>query len=75
MLAKLDMKQEGVLREFARQGNGFEDAVLLSVLRREWEGREKQKLEKQKAEMDKRDYETAGLRTTGRQDLRVTLKR
>jgi hypothetical protein len=31
------MRQEGVLREFAPKGKGFEDAVLLSLLRREWE--------------------------------------
>jgi [ribosomal protein S5]-alanine N-acetyltransferase len=37
VLAKLGMKQEGVLREFAPKGKGFEDAVLLSLLRREWE--------------------------------------
>jgi RimJ/RimL family protein N-acetyltransferase len=51
LLAKLGMRQEGVLREFAPKGNGFEDAVLVSLLRREWEGKgEKQKLGKQKAE-------------------------
>ena len=37
MLAKLGMRQEGVLREFAPKGKGFEDAVLLFLLRREWE--------------------------------------
>jgi [ribosomal protein S5]-alanine N-acetyltransferase len=37
VLAKLGLRQEGVLREFAPKGNGFEDAVLLSLLRREWE--------------------------------------
>jgi len=36
VLAKLGMKQEGVLREFAPKGDGFEDAVPLSLLRREW---------------------------------------
>ncbi len=37
VLAKLGMRQEGVLREFAPKGQGFEDAVLLSLLRREWD--------------------------------------
>ena len=41
VLAKLDMRQEGVLREFAVRGNGFEDAVLVSLLRREWDGKGK----------------------------------
>jgi RimJ/RimL family protein N-acetyltransferase len=36
VLAKLGMREEGVLREFAPKGEGFEDAVLLSLLRREW---------------------------------------
>ncbi len=39
VLAKLGMRQEGVLREFAPKENGFEDAVLLSLLRREWDGK------------------------------------
>ena len=39
MLAKLGMRQEGVLREFAPKGGGFEDAVLVSLLRREWGGK------------------------------------
>jgi [ribosomal protein S5]-alanine N-acetyltransferase len=40
VLAKLGMKPEGVLREFARKGTVFEDVVLLSLLRREWDERE-----------------------------------
>ncbi len=31
------LKQEGALRELAREGIGFEDAVLMTLLRNEWE--------------------------------------
>ncbi len=36
VLTKVGMKREGVLREFARKQNGFEDAVMRAILRREW---------------------------------------
>jgi len=38
VLAHIGMKREGVLREFAQKPDGFEDAVISSILRREWEG-------------------------------------
>ena len=36
VLRKVGMKREGLLREFARKENGFEDAVIRAILRREW---------------------------------------
>ena len=36
VLAKLDKRQEGVLRESVRKEDGFEDAVLTALLREEW---------------------------------------
>ena len=36
LLAKLGMKPEGVLREFARKGKRFEDVVMVALLRKEW---------------------------------------
>ena len=38
VLAKLGMKQEGRLRQFARRGSGFEDVVVVALLREEWAG-------------------------------------
>ena len=39
VLRKVGMKREGLLREFARKDNGFEDAVIRAILRREWQGK------------------------------------
>jgi [ribosomal protein S5]-alanine N-acetyltransferase len=36
VLAKLGMAQEGVLRQAVRRGDKFEDAVMVSLLRKEW---------------------------------------
>ena len=36
MLAKLGMKQEGLMRQCVRKGKGFEDMVLVALLREEW---------------------------------------
>ena len=36
VLRKVGMKREGLLREFARKEDGFEDAVIRATLRREW---------------------------------------
>ena len=35
VLARLGMKQEGVLRQFASRGKAFEDVVLMALLRQE----------------------------------------
>ena len=37
VLAKLGMKQEGLMRQCVRMGKGFEDMVLMALLRDEWE--------------------------------------
>jgi RimJ/RimL family protein N-acetyltransferase len=37
VLAKLGMKQEGLVRQSVRKGKGFEDMVLMALLRQEWE--------------------------------------
>jgi RimJ/RimL family protein N-acetyltransferase len=37
VLAKLRMKQEGLMRQCVRKGRGFEDMVLMALLREEWE--------------------------------------
>lgn len=37
VLAKLGMKQEGLMRQCVRMGKGFEDMVLMALLREEWE--------------------------------------
>ena len=39
VLAKIGMKQEGLLRQRVRKWGVFEDVVLLAVLRNEWPGR------------------------------------
>lgn len=41
VLEKIGMKQEGVLRERVRKWGKFEDVAILSVVRKEWEAREK----------------------------------
>jgi RimJ/RimL family protein N-acetyltransferase len=42
VLEKIGMKKEGVLRERVRKWDVFEDVAILSVIRKEWPGREKQ---------------------------------
>ena len=37
VLAKLGMKQEGLMRQCVRKGKGFEDMVLMALLREAWE--------------------------------------
>ena len=37
MLAKPEMKREGLLRGFVRKKEGFEDGVLMALLRAEWD--------------------------------------
>ena len=37
VLAKLGMKQEGLMRQCVRKGKGFEDMSLMALLRDEWE--------------------------------------
>jgi ribosomal-protein-alanine N-acetyltransferase len=38
VLAKIGMKQEGLLRQRVRKWGVFEDVVLMAVLRAEWAG-------------------------------------
>lgn len=35
VVARLSLKQEGLLRQATRKGKGFEDAVLMALLREE----------------------------------------
>ena len=39
VMQKLDMTQEGLLRQDAHKGDGFEDMVLYGLLAAEWSGR------------------------------------
>jgi hypothetical protein len=36
VLSKLGMVQEGLLREFARKDDAFDDVVMMALLRKEW---------------------------------------